>query len=236
MEELTAVLLCGGKGERLKPFTDSLPKPLVPLAGRPLLDHLLSYLKGAGVRRFVVCTGYKPEAIEEHVAAYTRRGWAIECVDSGNASMTDRLISVRSRLAGPALVCYGDTLANVDIQALSACHRSSGLEATLTVYPLRSPFGIVEFTDDKRVTQFREKPLLPHWINIGFLLLGQQALERLEPKSDMVQFLDRLAERRQLGVYQHSGRHLTVNTEKERAEAENQIEFFTLPGGSLDEG
>jgi len=230
--DLTAVLLCGGKGQRLKPLTDAQPKPLVRLNGRPLLDYLLRYLAAVGIPRFVLCTGYKAEAIEQFIRDSFDSTWNITCVNSGDVSMTDRLLDARTRVTGPALICYGDTLANVDLAALRACHQSSGALATLTIYPLQSPFGIVSVDATRRVTQFVEKPWLPYWINIGFLLCEPQALDSLEAGSDMVAFLSSLAAAGALHAYEHRGQHLTVNTEKDLAEAESQmVEFFTLLDG-----
>lgn len=232
MLDLTAVLLCGGRGERLRPFTETVPKPLVPLRDRPLLQHLVEFLDSHGVGRFVFCTGYKGEMIEAFVAAHRAPGWEAVCVDSGDASMTDRIRDARPHVPGRALVCYGDTLANVDLAALLRHHAALGVAATLTVHPLQSPFGVVECGPDDRVVRFVEKPTLPHWINIGFLVCEPAALDRIRPGSDMVAFLSELSADRELGVYRHRGRHLTVNTEKERAEAERQLtDFYTLPRG-----
>lgn len=232
--DLTAVVLCGGRGERLRPLTESLPKPLVRLNGRPLLDHLLGYLAGQGVHHFVLCTGYKAEAIERFVAENLRPGCQVACVNSGEgASMADRILDARPRVEGRALVCYGDTLANVDIGKLMAEHLRSGALATVTVHPLRSPFGVVHVEEATgRVTGLEEKPLLPYWINIGYVVCEPAALELLERGADLVAHLRKLAARRTLSAYLHRGKHFTVNTEKERAEAESEIDFFTLIEGT----
>src|SRR5687767_4331443 len=95
ISELTAILLCGGKGERLRPFTETLPKALIPLNGEPLLSHLLRYLASAGVSRFVVCVGYKAEAIESFLSERGAQSWQVTCVNSGDVSMTDRLLDAR---------------------------------------------------------------------------------------------------------------------------------------------
>jgi glucose-1-phosphate cytidylyltransferase len=147
--------------------------------------------------------------------------------------MTDRILAARPHVTGRALVCYGDTLANVDIAGLVGTHEASGASATVSVYPLQSPFGIVEMDESLRVTRFAEKPVLPYWINIGFLVCDPRALDRLQAGSDMVAYLEALAGDGALGVYKHVGRHLTVNTEKERAEAERAIEFFTVMEGKF---
>lgn len=231
VDALTAVLLCGGKGERLRPFTESLPKPLVPLRGRPLLAHLLDFLESQGVRRFVLCVGYKADAIRLYLAENPRTSSEVIIVDSGaEASMTTRVLDARPHVRGRALVCYGDTLANVDLRALLAGHRAAGALATVTVHPLRSPFGVVVVDESgDSVRGLEEKPVLPYWINIGYIVCEPEALELMAPGTDLVSYLGTLAEKKRLRAHRHHGRHLTVNTEKERSEAEQEVEFFTLP-------
>ncbi|MGH9941441.1 MAG: nucleotidyltransferase family protein, partial [Pyrinomonadaceae bacterium] len=103
-----------------------------------------------------------------------------------------------------------------------------------TVYPLHSPFGIVGFDAAKCVHTFDEKPLLPYWINIGFMLCEPEALNFLKPDTDMPDFLSSVAAAGRLFAHQHTGQHLTVNTEKDRELAETQmIEFFTHPNGQV---
>ena len=234
MLELTAVLLCGGKGERMRPFTDALPKPLVPVNGRPLLYHLMKYLSNSNVCRFVICVGYKAEAIEEFVEANRESHWEVTCINSGDVTMTDRVLDARRHFDGSALLCYGDTLANVDLQALQNKQLSSGALVTVTVYPLRSPFGIVNFDDRGRIQVFDEKPLLPYWINIGFMMCRPEAFGFMRRGADMPQFLAALGEAGSLFAYQHTGKHLTVNTEKDRAQAEAQIvEFYTASDAQI---
>jgi glucose-1-phosphate cytidylyltransferase len=226
MSEPTAVILCGGKGERLKPFTDNLPKALVPLQGRPLLYHLMNYLALAGITRFVLCVGYKAECIEQFVGECAKPGWKVNCVNSGDCSMADRIRDARPYLPGQALICYGDILANVDLAALQREHRKSGALATLSVYPLHSPFGVIQFDEANRITKLAEKPVLPYWINIGFMLCEPQSFEYLQPQTDMMEFSESLRKAGALFAYQHRGRHLTVNTEKERMQAEAQMTDF----------
>lgn len=235
LADVTAVVLAGGRGERLMPLTESVPKPLVPLRGRPILEHLLRYLAGCGMRSFVLCTGYRAEAIAAFAASLRPEIPDILCVDSGpDASMTDRLADARGHAGSRALVCYGDTLARVDLAALLAGHVAAGRLATLTVHPLRSPFGIVDVDEAGMVAAFREKPELPYWINIGFLVCERAALDAIAPGSDMPRFLGGLGARGQLRAHFHRGAHLTVNTARERAAAEAELDtFYTLPEQEL---
>ncbi len=230
MEDLTAVLLCGGKGERLRPLTEHCPKPLVPLGGRPILLHLVEYLLASGVQRFVFCVGYKAEMMDQFLASHFPDRNRFRAVDSGDATMTDRLVDARAQVGGRALVCYGDTLANVSVPALIQAHEARSALATLTIYPLQSPYGVVDSTGDGAIVSFREKPVLPYWINIGFLLLEPQILAGIQRGSDMPQFLEGLAKAGRFFAFRHEGGHLTVNTEKERVDAEQQLpQLFTVP-------
>jgi glucose-1-phosphate cytidylyltransferase len=227
--DLTAIILCGGRGERLRPFTDSIPKALIPLNGRPLLHHVLRYLRLSGVARFVLCVGHLADQIERFVAGSAEFRDATTCVNSGDASMTDRILDASPHVGSRALVCYGDTLANVDVGALLNFHRTCSALATVTIYPLHSPFGIVDADAAGRVTAFAEKPRLPYWINIGYLLCEREAFAAMRRGADVDEFLSALARASRLYAYRHSGKHLTVNTEKERALAEEQIvEFLTV--------
>lgn len=230
MDELTAILLCGGKGERLRPFTDHAPKPLVQLGGRAMLFHLVRYLRQSGIRRIVFCVGYKASMIRDFLDAEFPNDPDFYCVDSGDATMTDRIADAQPHVKGRALVCYGDTLANVHVADLLQFHLDQKADATLTTYPLECPFGVVETDDAHWIRSFREKPVLPYWINIGFLLLEPNVVQGIQRGSDMPQFLDSLAADGRLAAFRHQGSHLTVNTEKERAQAESRLtEFFSAP-------
>jgi glucose-1-phosphate cytidylyltransferase len=230
MSEITAVILCGGRGERLRPFTEHLPKALVPLNGRPILHHLMAYLTHSGVKRFVLCTGYKAECIEQFVRDQCDPEWDVRCVNSGDATMTQRMRDAWPHVREQALVCYGDTLANVNVSGLQRRHRKSGALATISLYRPHNPFGVIKFDRQRRVRSFAEKPRMSQWVNIGFILCETPAiLEFLQPACDMVEFLDALTEAGKLFAYEHSGKHITINTEKERQQAENEVvEFLSV--------
>lgn len=229
-ENLTAVLLCGGKGERLRPFTENCPKPLVPLLDKPLLQHLVEFLCHQGIRRFVFCVGYKAEMIRDYVDKnLSANGLEIEISDEGEeATIAERIAATVNIVNGPALVCYGDTIANVSIEELCAFHNQHGLDTTVTVFPFRSSFGIVDLSGPHAIG-FREKPNLPYHINIGFFIFSGESVRDLAEFDDLTLYLDGLARQSKLTAYPHPGKHLTVNTEKERQSAESEIiELYTL--------
>ncbi|HEV2395913.1 MAG TPA: nucleotidyltransferase family protein [Candidatus Sulfotelmatobacter sp.] len=227
MRNMTALVLCGGKGERLRPLTSEIPKALAPLRGRPILQHLLTYLAGSGIRKFVLCVGYQATLIEQFVETVRRPDWDIRCMDSGDASMNDRILDACELIPERVLICYGDTLANVDLAALESLHAKSGVPATMTVYPLRSAFGIVEFNENALVTGIVEKPLLPYWVNIGFVLCEPCAFEYMERNSNIVEFCSALSRAGCLAAYKHVGQHVTINTARDLAEAQ-VVDFATV--------
>ncbi len=229
MKDTTAILLCGGKGVRLRPLTQHLPKSMVVLRGRPILQHLLQFLSDSGVKRFVICTGYMSEVIENFIKKEKKRDWVVEIVNSGDASMTDRILDALPHVEGRALICYGDTLANLSLAELKNRHEKSKALATLSVHPLNCPFGVVSFDDKNRIIKLEEKPVLPHWINIGFMLCEKKALSLISRGQEMTDFFAALQSSQQFFCYPHNGKHLTVNTENELANAEKEIvDFYTV--------
>lgn len=224
--DLVAVILCGGRGERLLPLTATLPKALVPVGDRPLLQHLIEHLECEGVSQFALCTGHLSKQVEAFASSIASSRRVIHVIDSGDVPMADRILDARPFTKGPVLVCYGDTLANVEVRTLYERHVAAGTGATVTVHPFVSPFGLVDCGDDGRVHAFREKPVLPFWVNIGFLVLEPRVLDLLQRGDDLNVLLSSLAAAGDLGWYRHTGRHITVNSRKELADAEREITFF----------
>ena len=226
LNELTAIILCGGRGERLRPLTEKVPKPLIPVRGQPILQHILDHLCRYGINKSVLCIGYKASMLRSYAANRHATGCRIECIDSGDVSMNDRVLDTLAVASGPVLICYGDTLANVDLHELEASHRRAGSLATVTVFPLRSPFGIVDIADGDVVVRMTEKPVLPYWINIGYIRCDREAFKHMKRGSDLVQFCSAVAATGSLSAYRHTGQHMTVNTEDDLPAAEKEILSF----------
>src|SRR5215207_10852764 len=148
--ETTVVILCGGRGTRLQERTRSIPKPLVEIGGRPILWHVIGIYLAAGFRRFVLCTGYKGELIERFVAAEPWPGGVeVRCLDTGVETPTGgRLRQAASTLERVSFCAtYADGVADVDLHALLAAHRTHGALATMTVVRPELQFGIAELDD-----------------------------------------------------------------------------------------
>jgi glucose-1-phosphate cytidylyltransferase len=205
----TVAILCGGRGTRLQERTQSIPKPLVEIGGRPILWHVMQIYASQGFRRFVLCTGYRGELIEEFARAEAwPAGVEVLCVDTGLETPTGgRIARVRDRLAGETCaVTYGDGVADVDLRALAEFHRRQGRLATMTVVRPELQFGVAELDGDGLVRGFTEKPRLDRWINGGFFCFEPGAFDYLTESSVLEREpLEGLAGDGQLAAYRHGG-------------------------------
>ena len=214
---MEALLLAGGKAERLGEAAQGLPKPLVPIAGFPLAQYGVARLVDAGVSHVIVaCRAGQEEAFEN---ALTGLGAEIDAVGEPEPLGRGgglRLAASRRREDGTCLAMNGDELLDVDFRALLAEHEESGAAATIVVAQVRSPFGVVDLQDDGRIIGFREAPLLDNWVNSGVYALGDEALARLPERGDHEQStFPELAAEDKLRGFRHTGVWLTVNTPKD---------------------
>jgi glucose-1-phosphate cytidylyltransferase len=214
------VILCGGRGTRLRERTREIPKPLVEIGGEPIVGHVIGLYAAQGFSRFVLATGYKGEMIEQYTAA---RGWPagvnVECLDTGLDTPTGgRLKLLEDHLAGEETFCatYADGLADIDLERLLAFHTGHGALASMTVVRPALQFGVTELTGDGRVTGFREKPRSEHWINGGFFCLRHRALDYLAHDTVLEREpLERMAAAGELRAYRHDGFWECMDTYKD---------------------
>ncbi|HET7567111.1 MAG TPA: nucleotidyltransferase family protein [Gaiellaceae bacterium] len=223
---MEALLLAGGKAERLGEAAQGLPKPLVPVAGYPLAEYTVGRLVDAGVTRIVVAC----RAGQEDVFLNALAGLGAEIEPVGEEEPLGRGGGLRfaashRREPGPVLALNGDELLDVDYAGLVAEHDESGAAATIVVAQVNSPFGVVDLEEDGTITGFREAPRLPHWVNSGVYVLGDEAIERLPERGDHEQTtFPELAAEGKLRGHRHEGVWLTVNTPKDLRRAAEFME------------
>lgn len=205
----TTVILCGGRGTRLQEHTQSIPKPLVEIGGRPILWHVMQIYASQGLRRFVLCLGYKAELIERFVAEQTwPEGVEVVCVDTGLDTPTGGRIKRAREHVGEGTFCatYADGVGDVDLAELIATHRRHGRLATMTVVRPELQFGICEMDGDGRIAGFHEKPRSDHWINGGFFCFEDGVFDYLDDQCVLEREpLAGLAGDGQLQAYRHTG-------------------------------
>ena len=155
-----ALILCGGKGERLHSITKKIPKPLVEI-NNELGSLSIEIFKKQGIENFIIATGYKSKLIEDYLDK-NFKSYNIKVNNSGNVNIMKRITDVKTLLSDKFLLCYGDTLANVDLKLLSKFHFNHEGFATMSTYQLQSQFGIVKTNNNDLVIEFQENLNLMH--------------------------------------------------------------------------
>lgn len=170
---MEAVIMAGGFGKRLQPLTDKLPKPMLPLGDRPLLELIVNGLREAGIRQVNVATHYKEQLIVDHFKNGEDFGVDIRYVREDQPLGTAGALSLLATSSEPLLVVNGDILTRVDFKAMLDFHREYDAELTVAVrqYEFCVPYGVIE-TDGVAVKSISEKPQLRHFINAGIYLLN----------------------------------------------------------------
>jgi glucose-1-phosphate cytidylyltransferase len=213
------VILCGGRGTRLQEKTQSIPKPLVEIGDKPILWHVIQIYASQGFERFVLCTGYKKELIEEFAAAEDWPGGvAVECVDTGLETPTGGRINLVRDHVGDGTFCatYADGVADIDLVEALEFHHAQEAAATMTVVRPELQFGVTELDGDNRVLGFHEKPRSDHWINGGFFYFEPHVFDYLTDSSTLEREpLEGLADDGQLRAYRHTGFWECMDTYKD---------------------
>jgi glucose-1-phosphate cytidylyltransferase len=230
---MQVVILCGGYGTRLRDVSEHLPKPMVPVGGRPILWHIMKGFAAHGLNRFVLCLGYQSHVIKKYFLDYrlTRsdftvdlgdpaavefhggvpaEDWRVTLAETGDDAQTGcRLKRVEKYLDGDEfLLTYGDGVGDVDVTSLIEFHREHGRIGTVTAVRPPGRFGEIETTDG-RVTEFNEKPHVSRGrINGGFFVFRRDFLDRLDDDPRLVleqEPLIRLARDGELMAFPHDG-------------------------------
>lgn len=252
---MKAILLAGGLGTRMREETEFRPKPMVEIGGRPVLWHIMKNLATFGIREFVVAAGYKSEMIKDYFLNYEARNndftvelgkrsslrfhgdhdesdWAVTVAYTGEHTMTGGRVYRAARYLDdkPFLVTYGDGLANVDVNALTASHEDAGTLATVTTVQPTSRFGVMDVDSRGLVTRFREKPQLEGWVNIGFFIFRPEVIDYLDPNCVLEQEpLAKLAEDHQLSAFRHQGFWQPMDTYRESTQLNEMWERGGAP-------
>jgi NDP-sugar pyrophosphorylase family protein len=212
-----AIVLAGGKAERLGDAAGGRPKSLVDVAGRPLAAYQVGRLARAGVSRVIVsCAAGQGERFVHELAGLDVEVVAAEEPERLGRGGGLRFAARERQETGDVLALNGDELVAVDFGALLALHRETGAAATVAVARPKSPFGVVELGDGDVIEGFSEGGRIPYWVNCGIYAFSPEALARLPEVGDheTTTFQELVRERR-LRAYRHEGLWLTVNTPKE---------------------
>lgn len=230
---MKAIILAGGKGERLRPYTNDRPKGMVEVLGVPLLAYQVRWLRANGIEGILFSCGYRHEVIRNYFGDGSRWGLTIEyVVEETPLGRGGGMKLAFSRLApedDPVVVTNGDVITNFPLRQMIAEHRASGAMGTIYLAPYFSPFGIVEVDEERRVLGFQEKPELPYWINGGVYVLNRAIYDFLPDRGDHeVETFPLLAQRGQLRAFCSRAYWQSVDTVKDLSVTSRELEQFMM--------
>lgn len=242
---MKVVILCGGKGTRLREETEFRPKPMVPIGGQPILWHIMKYYAHFGHRDFVLCLGYKGDMIKDYFRNYLwnrcdvtislgrqprarfhdhhdEEDWTVTLADTGMESQTGHRVRQIARHLQPGedfLLTYGDGLSDIDISASIAEHRRQSKIVTMSAVHPAGRFGMMALQDDGSISRFHEKPQVESiWVNGGFMVCHPRLIDYIpdDPSCSLERGpIVRLVQERQLHSYKHEGWWQPMDTYQE---------------------
>ncbi len=245
---MKAVILAGGFGTRISEESQFKPKPMIEIAGMPILWHIMKLYSYYNVNEFIICAGYKQHVIKEWFADYflhtsditfdftqddkiivhNKRAeqWKVTVVDTGLNTMTGgRLKRVRDFLNDePFFMTYGDGVSDINIDKLLEFHKSNAKLATMSAVKPESRFGVLDLDNNNQVMAFREKSDVDSgYINAGFMVLESKVLDYISGDSVMLERepMEKLAANGQLMCYKHNGFWQCMDTMRDKEKLEN---------------
>jgi len=250
---MKVILLAGGFGTRLSEYTDVVPKPMVPIGGRPIMWHIMRTYAAYGHKDFYLALGYKAEVIKEYFLHYRSLNsdfsvnlatgeiaphqidavdWNVTLVNTGLNSMTGgRVKRMEKFIAGETfMLTYGDGVANVDLEALLAFHRSHGKMVTVTAVHPAARFGELLIEQD-RVSNFHEKPQMGQgWVNGGYFVIEPEFFDLIGGDNVTLERepLELAAERGELMAYKHHEFWQCMDTKRDK----DMLEELWLSGNA----
>ena len=217
--KLTVIVLCGGKGKRLLPITKNIPKPLIKINNKEIIYHILEHLKKYKLENIILATGYKSELFKK----IKLKPLNIKIVKSGvNKDIIDRIRAVSDNENHYFLICYGDTIVNININKLIDFKKKYKNKIIFSVHKLKSQFGVLKIKKSK-VLHFKEKPDFDYYFNIGFFLFDKEKLKLIKKFKTFKGFLESNYAKKNLRAFVHDGKHITINTINELSQAKQNL-------------
>ena len=181
---LQAVVLAGGLGTRLRPYTFLLPKPMLPVGPKPIMEHLLEWLNKWGIEDVVVSTGYLGKMLQEYFGSGADWGMKIAYATSARPLGTaGQLKAAESKIKGRFVCVYGDQLLDFDLAKALEFHQKKKAAATMVLmkYSTELKYGFMETDRDGRLTEWKEKPTISGYINVGCYVMERSFLRFISP-------------------------------------------------------
>ena len=205
---MKVVILAGGFGTRLSEYTDSIPKPMVPIGGKPIIEHIMGIYANYGHKDFYIALGYKGEIIKKYFENFKKK-WNINLIDTGSDTLTGGRLKRLNRYLkdDDFLLTYGDGISNIDINKLIKFHKDHGKLVTISAVRPPARFGSLSLKGSD-VLKFKEKTQLGEsWINGGFFVMSPKFLEFIEGDNTVLESnpLEKVTSLKEIKAFKHEG-------------------------------
>lgn len=229
-DTVKVVLLAGGRGARAYPYTDAMPKPMMPVAGKPIVMHVMQIFAEQGYKNFVLSVGYRGEVIIDYFRNKNLE-WNIEIEHTGDETGTGgRIYNCRRLLGDRFMATYSDGLAHVPLDKLLQFHEGHQGLATITSVPLTSQYGTIDSSENGRILSFNEKPTLrDYWINAGFMAFDKEVFEHWEGENLERDVLPRLCEKGLAYTFRNDAFFKSMDTYKDQQDIEDLFRAGRFP-------
>jgi glucose-1-phosphate cytidylyltransferase len=193
------ILLCGGKGQRLRPYTLNIPKPLLIVNKKPFLYFIIKKFLRLNFSQIILATGYKSNKVSKFVNSYFKNNKKIKLIDSGNVDIIKRIQDCSKYIQNDFFVCYGDTYIHLDLKKYIRTFIKSKKPAFVTGTYFKFKYGTIIFNKKNYlIKKFTEKPTFPYPINLGYFIFKKSILEIVNKSSSWIKFIDKLINKKKL--------------------------------------
>lgn len=226
---MKVIILAGGFGTRLSEYTKTIPKPMVKVAGQPLILHIMNHYYSYGFNDFYIAIGYKGEIIKNYFKKNQSK-WNVNFIQTGLKTMTGGRLKRLKKFIGKGtfMMTYGDGVSNVNIRSLLQFHKKNKKTVTLTAVRPPARFGAIKIKGNK-VSYFKEKSKLDEgWINGGFFVMEPKFLDLIKDDKTFLEKepLEKVAKKGQLCAFKHSGFWQCMDTKRDKDKLEEILKKF----------
>ena len=205
---MKVVILAGGFGTRLSEYTDSIPKPMVPIGGKPIIEHIMGIYANYGHKDFYIALGYKGEIIKKYFENFKKK-WNINLIDTGSDTLTGGRLKRLNRYLkdDDFLLTYGDGISNIDINKLIKFHKNHGKLVTISAVRPPARFGSLSLKGSD-VLKFKEKTQLGEsWINGGFFVMKPKFIDLINDDKTVLESepLEKVTDLKEIKAFKHEG-------------------------------
>ena len=223
-KKIDVILLCGGKGQRLRPYTLRTPKPLLIVNNKPFLYYLIKNFLKINVNQIILAAGYKSKKISDFKNQYFKKYKNISVVKSGDVDIIKRLKDCSELIRNDFLVCYGDTHVDINLEKyIKNFYKNSKKCSVISAY-YRLKYGTIVYNKKNlTVKKFKEKPLIDNPINLGYFIFKQELIKDIKKNKKWVNFLYNLSKKNQMITHVTNKKFFSFDSPREYFEIKSRF-------------